>query len=75
MYYQECRKRRPDDYFSLKKIRTWQIAFETQQSMTAETTSRTKQPELMHWKNKCLVPAEYLEREREGNTDLELPSL
>lgn len=46
MYYQECTKRSPDDYFSLRNVRTWQTAFETQQSMAAETTSKIKYPEL-----------------------------
>lgn len=46
MYYQKSRKKSLDDYFSLRNVRTWQIAFETQQSMAAEITSKTKQTEL-----------------------------
>lgn len=46
MYYQESRKKSLDDYFSLRNVRTWQIAFETQQSMAAEITSKTKQTKL-----------------------------
>lgn len=46
MYYQESRKKSLDDYFSLRNVRTWQIAFEIQQSMVAEITSKTKQTEL-----------------------------
>lgn len=40
------RKKSLDDYFSLRNVRTWQIAFETQQSMAAEITSKTKQTKL-----------------------------
>lgn len=52
MYYQECRKRSPDDYISLRNVRNVTVvsqkqkAFETQQSMAAEATSKTKHPEL-----------------------------